>query len=76
MQDLKTEKSKTNYLVETIEFELGVIVNNKTKVKVGGSGNLLGIMKLATEGEHLRANEMIHKVRIKLEPKKTINNKQ
>ena len=31
MRDLKSEKSKTNYLVEEVEFELGVIVNENSR---------------------------------------------
>lgn len=77
MHDLKSEKSKTNYLVQEIEFELGIVVNDNTRLQARGGGNLLGALKLAGEGEIERGNEMIHKVKIKLQPNKvrrTINN--
>jgi hypothetical protein len=77
MNDLKSEKSKTNYIVQEIEFELSLVVNDNKSEGINVSSDFFGLFKLAGEGQSEQGKESIHKVKIKLEPKKikrSINN--
>ena len=70
MNDLKSEKSKTNYIVQEIEFELSLVVNDNKSEGINASGDFFGFFKLAGEGQSEQGKESMHKVKIKLEPKK------
>ena len=70
MNDLKSEKSKTNYIVQEIEFELSLVVNDNKSEGINASSDFFGLFKLAGEGQSERGKECIHKVKIKLEPNK------
>ena len=75
--DLKSEKSKTNYIVPEIEIEISLVVNDNKYEGINASGDFFGLFKLAGEGQSERGKKSMHKVKIKLEPKKirrTINN--
>ena len=68
LQDLRSNNNeKKHYIVEELEFELGVIINNDRNGHIEG-GNIFGF-KLVAGADWEKSKEDIQKVKIKLKPK-------
>lgn len=73
LQDLKSNKNKRNYIVQDLEFELGVVLNYEAGADIKASQKFLGITVAANIGGDV-SKENIQKVKIKLKPAGQQNN--
>lgn len=67
LQDLKSNKNKKNYIVQDLEFELGVVLNYEAGADIKARGKFLGITVAAGIDGGV-SKENIQKVKIKLKP--------
>lgn len=68
LHDLKGNRHKKFYIVQELEFELGVVLNYEGEGKLKAGKKFLGI-SVAAEIDAGLSKENIQKVKIKLKPK-------
>lgn len=68
LHELKGTRNKKYYLVQELEFELGVVINYEGDGKFKAGKKFLGI-SVAAELDASLSKENIQKVKIKLKPK-------
>ncbi len=72
LQDLKSNNNKKNYIVQDLEFELGVILNCEAGADINAGGKIMGItVAVGIDGGVSKEN--IQKVKIKLKPAGSTN---
>jgi hypothetical protein len=74
LQDLKTSDEKKHYLIQDLEFELGLVINSDVSGEISGSKNILGVIKVGMALKGDASKENIQKVKIKMRPR-NLNNK-
>lgn len=67
LQDLKTNDNKKRYLVQDLEFELGVTISKEGNGKLEVSKSFMGLEVKGGVGGDV-SKENIQKVKIKLKP--------
>lgn len=75
LQDVKSNKNKKNYIVQDLEFELGVVLNYESGAGIKASGKFLGITVAAGVDGGI-SKENIQKVKIKLKPAGQTNSRR
>jgi len=73
LQDLKTSDNKKRYVIQDLEFELGLVINSDTNAEISGSKNLMGIVKVGMALKGDTSKENIQRVKIKMRPRNSEN---
>lgn len=73
LQDLKTSDNKKRYVIQDLEFELGLVINKDTNAEFSGAKNLMGIVKVGVALKGDTSKENIQRVKIKMRPRNSEN---